>query len=102
MLVLLKELPRQGAQWTGETVTIGCNPDVIDLVVPANVMGFDGPACKVTMGETVRFVAGNVDQIMALVNACYEREPDLRTFADIEDPCKAENSEDTESTSSSP
>ncbi len=102
MLVLLEELPRLGAAWDGDLVAIGCNPDVIDLVAPANVMGFDGPACKVTMGETVRFVVGSVDQIMALVNACYETEPNITTFTDTEDPCEPENSEDTASTSSSP
>lgn len=102
MLLMLEELPRRGAEWSGERISIGCNPDVIDLVVPAEVVGFDGPACQVTIGETVRFVSGDVDQIAKLVNACYVTEPDLRTFADLETPCEPDNSEDTESTSSSP
>lgn len=101
MLLLLQDLPRRGAEWGGEIVTIGCNPEVIDTVVPTKLMGFDGDVCQVTIGEKVRFIAGSVDDIAALVNACYATEEDLGPEKPAK-PCEPEDLEDTALTSSSP
>ena len=61
MLVLFHVLPRDGAQWSGEVVDVGINPEIIDRAEVAELAGYDGEAVQLRLqGDEVCFVRGTV------------------------------------------
>jgi len=65
MLLAFEVLPREAADWTGESVVQGINPEIIDRAMPEVLPGYDGPAVKLhVQGDEVVFVAGEIEEVL--------------------------------------
>ena len=64
MLILIKHIPRRGAEYAPPVRAMGINPEAIDRVVEGSVVGFDRPCVELHVGEEVIFCEGTVEEIV--------------------------------------
>ena len=76
MLIPLEMLPRLGADWTGEVILVGRNPEIIDHADPGELPGYDGPVVVLRLqGDEVCYVKGTVmGMVKATQGPCQEPE----------------------------
>ncbi len=77
MLIAFEMLPRSGAQWTGEVVVVGRNPEIIDQADPEELPGYGMAVALRLQGSEVMFVKGTVEEVILATHGlqpCQEQE----------------------------
>ncbi len=78
MLIAFDVLPRIAADWSGEVVSMGFNPEIIDRAEPGELLGCDGPVVVLRLqGDEACFVKGTVEDVIRATQGlppCQEQE----------------------------
>lgn len=67
-LVTLTELPRDGANWTGERVPVGLNPSILDSAEIATLPGYGDSCVMLKMPERIIFCEGEIIDVIEKIN----------------------------------